>query len=461
MESKQSYNELRKNTIIIGISNIGSKAISFILAPLYSYYLSTSQYGTMDLITTTVGLVMPLLCLDIFEATFRFASDKKYDDKVVLSSSMSLAIIMSLISFVIVAVLHFCVSTSDIMIFSILLAGLDANYQVMSQFARGQNKMRIFALSGVANSLFLLISDIIFMVLLRYELVGWMVAYIIGKVLACVYVWWSADLKNFFSLKFVSKEFYKETAKYSLPLLPSTMMWWIMNASDRYMIAIYLGTTANGIYAVANKMPSLISVFENIFYQAWQTSSISALEDKDRDEFYSNVFKKYFSVLTLGVLALLLVLKPITIWLFAHEYECAWMSTAILVVAVMFHALSGNLGTLYGTFKSTKGALFTSIIGASINIILNMICIPHWGIMSAATTTLIGYVIVLIYRWWDVKKFVDLSIKPSFVIFWLVIIGIQFVLYYVSGIISYITRTGLVIIALYYNKNLVSKILKH
>ena len=461
MASRQSYNELKRNTIIIGISNIGSKAISFILAPLYSYYLSTSQYGTMDLITTTVGLIMPLLCLDIFEATYRFASDKKYNDKVVFSSSMSLCMFMSIIAFVIVGLINFCAIAPNAVLFSILLAVLDANYQVMSQFARGQNKMRIFALSGVINSLFLLISDIIFMVLLRYELVGWMIAYIFGKVIACVYVWWSANLKQFFSFKSVCKEFYKEAARYALPLLPNTMMWWVMNASDRYMIAMYLGTTANGIYAVANKMPSLISVFENIFYQAWQTSSINALEDKSRDKFYSNVFKNYFSVLVLGVLVLLLVLKPVTIRLFAHGYEEAWMSTAILVVAVMFHALSGNLGTLYGTFKSTKGALITSIIGAATNIVLNMIFIPRWGIIAAAITTLIGYIVVLIYRWCDVKKFVNLTINPMFVIFWLSVIAIQFVLYYVSGIVSYIIRAVIIVIALYYNRNLVLKILKH
>ena len=87
MISTQNYNDLKRNTIIIGISNLGSKAISFVLAPLYSYYLSTTQYGTMDLITTMVGLVMPLLCWDIYEATFRFSSDKKYDASIVFSSS--------------------------------------------------------------------------------------------------------------------------------------------------------------------------------------------------------------------------------------------------------------------------------------------------------------------------------------------------------------------------------------
>lgn len=455
-----NYNELKRNTIIIGISNLGSRAISFVLAPLYSYYLSTTQYGEMDLITTTVGLLVPLLCLDIYEATFRFASDQKYDDKTVFSSSVSLCIIMSFVAIIVVAITNFWFSVPTIVLFSILVSVVDVNYQVLNQFVRGQNKMKIFALSGVINSLLLFILDILFLVLLRYGLTGWIMAYLTGKIIACLYMMYTANIGQFFSIKSVSKEFYKEAAQYALPLLPNTMMWWVMNASDRYMIAIFLGNAANGIYAVANKMPSLLSVFENIFYQAWQTSSINALEDKNRDQFYSEVFRNYFSVLALGVLGLLLILKPMTIYLFAHGYESAWMSTAILVVAVMFHALGGNLGTFYGTFKRTKGALITSIIGAVTNIILNLILLPHWGIVAAATTTLIGYIVVLLYRWWDVKKFVKLTIAPTFVICWLMIILVQFILYYVAGAGSYIIRFAIVIIALYKNKNLALKILK-
>lgn len=461
MATKQNFNELKRNTIIIGISNLGSKAISFILAPLYSYYLSTSQYGMMDLITTTAGLLMPLLCLDIYEATFRFASDKKYDDRTVFSSSFSLCALMSILAIIIIAILNIFISAPMVMSFSVISAVVDANYQVLSQFARGQNKMKIFALSGVVNSVFLLVSNILFLVLLHYGLTGWLFAYIFGKVIACLYVIWKIKVTNFFSIKSINRAFYAEAAKYALPLLPNTMMWWVMNASDRYMIAVFLGTAANGIYAVANKMPSLLSVFENIFFQAWQTSSINALEDKDRDKFYSRVFKNYFSILTLGVLGLLLILKPLTIQLFAHDYESAWMCTAILVVAVMFHALGGNLGTLYGTFKSTKGALITSIIGAGINIVLNFIFVPYWGIMAAAITTLIGYIAVLVCRWWDVKKFVKLTLDPIFVISCLGLIAVQLTLYYVDGIVSYMVRILLVIIALYFNKSLVLKILKH
>lgn len=460
MATSQNYNELKRNTLIIGISNLGSKAISFILAPLYSYYLSTSQYGTMDLITTTAGLIMPLLCLDIYEAAFRFASDKKYDDKTVFSSSFSLSFLMSLLAIIVVVALKFYINIPAVVSFSILSAVVDANYQVLSQFARGQNRMKVFALSGVINSVVLFASDILFLVLLRYGLNGWMIAYIIGKVIACLYVMWAAKIKSCFSFRSISKAFYKEAVKYALPLLPATSMWWVMNASDRYVITLYMGTAANGIYAVANKMPSLLSVFENIFYQAWQTSSINALEDKNRDKFYSGVFQNYFLILALGVLGLLLILKPLTIHLFAREYESAWMCTAILVIGVMFHALAGNLGTLYGTFKSTKGALITAIIGAVTNTVLNFIFIPYFGIIAAATTTLVGYIAVLLYRWWDVKKFVRLTISPAFVVFWLALIAVQFALYYWEGLISYGIRAVIVALGFYLNRDLILRILK-
>ena len=84
----KKYKELRRNTLIIGVANLGSKAISFILAPLYSYWITVEQYGDMDLIISTVLLLTPVVCLDIYDATFRFASDSKYDNRTVLSVSL-------------------------------------------------------------------------------------------------------------------------------------------------------------------------------------------------------------------------------------------------------------------------------------------------------------------------------------------------------------------------------------
>lgn len=459
-KKSRQLNELKRNTIIIAIANLGSKAISFILAPLYSYFLTTSEYGTMDLITTTAGLVMPLICLDIYEAAFRFASDDNYDEKTVFSSSFSLSFTFSILAVIIVSVLKAFFNIPDLVTFSIYASAIDANYMVLSQFARGRGRMKVFAFSGVVNSLFTLGFNAIFLILMRLGLYGWMVTYIIAKLIACVYVFVRIRAWKSFSLKCISKDFYKEAIKYGLPLLPTTSMWWVMNASDRYMIALFIGTAANGIYAVANKLPALLSVFENIFYQAWQTSAINAVDDKEKDKFYSNVFKNYLIVLTMGVLGLLIILRPIVIYLFEKSYASAWAASAILVIGVMIHALSGNLGIFYSVFKKTTGALTSSAAGAATNIVLNYIFIPKFGIMAAATTTFIGYVVVMIYRWFDVRKFTKLTLPTVNVFESIAFLLAQFLLYYINNPVSYAARIILCLAYCIIHRGVVLKILK-
>lgn len=455
-----SHNDLRYNTILIAIANIGSKAISFILAPMYSYFLSTGEYGTMDLFTTTASLLGPLFCLDIYEATFRYAKDGTYEKKDVISSSLAVCFTESfLLVSVIILACFFCklpVTT----VACLISVFIDTILNTLTQYARGCDRIKVFAFSGVVNSVVLLASNVVLLAFLHFGLKGWIISYILAKVIVIVYLCIRIDLLQVISIKYINKTFLREALKYSLPLMPNAMIWWVMNASDRYILAFSFNTTVVGIYAVASKLPSMLSVLENVFYQAWQTSSINALEENNRDKFYSDIFKKYFSVLTLGVLGLLLILKPMILRLFAHGYKEAWLSTSILVIAIMFHALSGYLGTFYVTFKNTKGALVTSTIGAVINIVLNCFFIPYGGIIAAATTTLIGYIVVLLYRWWEVKKFVKLTITPLFVVVWLGVIGVQFALYYIDGIWSYIVRFIILLVAMWVNREVIVKILK-
>ena len=261
MLNKQ-YDELKRNTIIIAIANVGSRAINFVLAPMYSYYLSTEQYGTMDLIVTAIGLITPLVCLDIYEATFRITSDKNSDKRIVFSSSFLFTIGLTIIVLGIIFLV-----TYDSMIISIALLGaaLESNIGVLSQFARGIGKMKIFAFSGIANSLIIFLLNIFFLVILQHGLYGWAIGYLVAKFLVCIFLFVAINGWKFFSIKKISKSFYIEAFKYALPLIPTTTMWWIMNVSDRYMILYYIGASANGIYAVANKLPALLSIFENNF----------------------------------------------------------------------------------------------------------------------------------------------------------------------------------------------------
>lgn len=460
MMDKKTYSELKRNTIIIAISNLGSKAISFILAPLYSYYMTTAEYGTMDLITTTVGLLFPFVCIDIFEATFRFANDQKYNEKTVLSTSLFIWGGENIIIWVSVLIFAILYKFSLIILVCIFSASLDSIYQILAQFARGRGKMKIFALSGIVNSIVLLFLNIIFMIFLSYGLNGWIISFVVAKLLAVWYLSISINIFENVKIKYIDKTFLKEAIKFCLPLMPSASMWWIMNASDRYIISFYLGVSATGIYAVANKIPVILSVFENVFYQSWQTTAINTMNTEDRDKVYSLVFLKYFQILTVGVIAILLFLKPLIIYLFAKEYHYAWISAAILLICVMFHALAGNLGTLYTVFKNTTGALKTSAIGAGVNIILNLLFIKFFGMNAAAWTTLAAYIVVLIIRWYDISKNVQLKIPIFDVSVYIFCLMCSLVLYYIDNYFTYVFKILIFVFILYRSKNIILGIIR-
>ncbi len=455
-----NFKELKKNTVLIAIANIGSRLISFILAPLYSFYMSAEQYGIMDLVTTTCYLIVPLICLDIYESTFRFTKDSSCDNKKVLSTSTVVCLYslpLCLIGVgIYLAVFPFKLS----IIISVVYAVLDVFYNNLIQYARGKDKIGTYAFSGVLYSVILLIGNIVFLISLRMELVGWMVSFVLAKALVIVYLIFCLRLWNDFSFKFFDKKLLKTCLKYSLPLMPSASMWWIMNVSDRYILSFYAGVAVTGIYAVATKLPTVLTVCGEIFYKAWETTAIDSSGDAERDVFYSDIFNDYFSLLSLGVLGILVVLKPMILLLFASEFSSAWVCSSVLVIGVLIHALAGNIGILYIVFKDTKGALITSFIGAVCNIALNFIFIPRFGMIAAACTTFFSYFVVLIIRWFDIKKFVKIAFYPKKGIATVLLIALQFALYYVDGPVSFALRFFVLLLCLVLNRSVILKILK-
>ena len=457
---RKSLNELKRNTIIIAISTLGSKAISFILAPLYSFYMTTSQYGVMDLITTTAGLLLPFICFDIYEGAFRYASEKEYDERTVFTTSLTLCFIETTVIAIITLILSRFINVSLMVSVSIASAILDAYLTTLSWYARGRGRMMTFALSGVLNSIILLGLNFVFLISLKQGLNGWIISFLGAKVVVVIYLLISLKTWKLFTISKLDRAFTKEVLRYCLPLIPSTGFWWVMNVSDRYVISYFLGTEANGIYAVGNKLPAILSVFENIFYQSWQTTAFKSANNKDRDKIFFEVFYNYLRFLTIGVLAILVVLKPMIIYLFAKEYSSAWVCSAVLVIAVMLHALAGNLGTLYTAFKSTGGALKTSAIGAIVNTVLNIVFVPMFGFNAAAWTTVVGYLVVLFVRWHDVSHYVKMRLPNKQTLVVLVLLTVQLVLYYIPGIISYIARASIFVGYAYINRSMIAKLIK-
>ncbi|MDK2886931.1 MAG: hypothetical protein PWP54_1509 [Thermosipho sp. (in: thermotogales)] len=431
------YKKLAKNTLLISFGTFGSRTISFFLLPIFTRVLSKESYGKIDIFSTTVSLLTILLSLEIAAAVFRFsAGSESSNDRKILSSSY-VVILFSLILFFIIFPLfnkvnNFFVQIKYYLLLSLIFSILNS---INKNYIRAKEKMLIYATSDILNTLSFATIGIVFVSILKKGVLGYFQAYLFSQAITAVYLFIAGKIYRKICFKYVSKGTLKEMVKYSLPFMPNSLSWWIMNISDRYLIVYFLGFAAAGIYGVSYKFMGLVSILNAIFYQAWQVSAIEQYDKSDRDQFYSNVFK-YLSTSLIGILLLFSILmKPFVKIMVGSEFEMAWEFLPFLMLGALFSAFSSFYGVGYITSKESKGAFSTSLFGALANFVINIFFIPLIGIQAAAMSTMIAFLLMWILRLKQTKKYFIINVDWK-------VLGINLILVSASLFLSFLKNYG-------------------
>ena len=216
-------------------------------------------------------------------------------------------------------------------------------------------------------------------------------------------------MHKYFSVKNYDKNLMKKMIKYSIPLVPNSLSWAVVNLSDRLVISGAIGASANGIYAMSYKFPNLMNTIYSFFYTAWTESSAKAINDNENKDFFNNIYKiltnAMFSV-SLGII----VCMPIIFNLFIKaDYAEAYKYIPILVIAMYFNNMSGYYGGIFTGYKDTKIMGITTIIGAIINLVIDILLIKFIGIYAVAISTLISCMVIYYYRKSKAKKYIKLQ----------------------------------------------------
>ena len=90
--------------------------------------------------------------------------------------------------------------------------------------------------------------------------------------------------------------------KFSVPYIPTTIMWMITSASDRFIVTAFSGAAENGLYAAAYKLPTLITLAGGVFMEAWQFSSVSDATPDERGKFFATVYRNCNKLANIGKL---------------------------------------------------------------------------------------------------------------------------------------------------------------
>lgn len=259
------------------------------------------------------------------------------------------------------------------------------------------------------------------------------------------------NLKVYINIKKLPKEAKsttKDLLKYSLPLIPNALSWWVINVSDRTIIKIFLGDISNGIYSVANKFTNILSSVLSIFVLSWTESAAENINKKNKDHFFSSIIIESYKLI-LALSSIIIAFLPFVYGLFIKgpEYSEAYWQIPILVISIAFNTLVSILGSVYVALEKTKEIAKTSVYCAIINIVVNLLLINFIGLTAASLSTLIAFLSMTIYRFIDIQKYIKVKVNLRTIFLPSIIVSIMIILFYFN--ISFLNLVNIVICIFY------------
>ena len=429
-EKNRKIRDLSKNTAVFTIGSFGARIISFLLVPLYTYVLSTSEYGTLDIVTTTVQLLIPVLTLNVQDAVLRFALDSEYKKEDVIRVSLKIDIISACILGIVLLAgnfIHVLPLTPNYLFFLYISHVAGAVNNNLTMYLKAKKKVVNLTVWGLINTLVTCLFNLVLLLVLKLGVNGYMISYASGTIIADIGMLTTAgvlaDIKN----SRPNPTLRRAMLAYGIPLVLNSIAWWINNASDRYILTYFCGTAVNGIYSVSYKIPSILAIIQTIFYSAWSVSAITEYDKDDTDGFIGNVYTAYGSISIVGCSVIMLFNIAIAKVLYAKDFFQAWEFVPFLLVGTAFNGLGHFHGSIFSARKLTKEISLTTLIGALTNTILNFIFIPQFGALGAAIATMIGYFSVWIARTIRLRNIIKMRVKwekHSICLFILVVQGL-------------------------------------
>lgn len=433
MTNKSKYELLINNTLLISIGTFGSKILTFLMTRFYTEALTPSDYGEADLIIQTANLLIPLVSAGITDGVFRFVLETDDEHtakrKSIFSAgfytiSAGTAILAALSSFI--SIPGFLSEYKWLLIWFI---SASCYHSLCAQFIRGEGKTRLFAYQGVLNTVLVIVFSILFLSVFEAGTSGYIISIALADSICALYLAAGQKLWRLMDIH-LKPGMWRKMMRYSLPLVPAALFWWITSVSDRYMITWFLGSGANGIYTVASKIPAIITLISGMFLEAWQFSAVRESRGSRRSyiSFYTNIWSMFLTVMFIGG-SIIIAFSPAAIRLLAaSEYYSAAEYLPILTAADILSSLVSFMGSVYIVTKRSSLSFLTTAAGAVFNIILNFLLIPtHLGIYGAAIATLCSYLLSFLIRIISIRNILPFRIYGGRLFMSILIIAVQII----------------------------------
>lgn len=426
----KGYKKLGKNIILLTVGNFASKVLSFFLVPFYTTVLSTKEYGSADILTTSINLILPIFSMLIYESVLRFLLDDTNDKKQIITIGLMINLIGFFVFLFFSPLCLFISTIKEYYIVFVMYYLSSSLFNITSQYIKGIENVSLFTLGGVLNTIFMISFNILFLLYFKIGVFGYLSSFILSQLLvSLLYVIKGHILKELISIRTIDFVLAKKMLKYSIPMIPNSLSWWISDSSDKYLVTFFKGVSVTGLYSVAYKIPTILTILTSIFMSAWQISSVENFGTEENRKFFSDIYVKYASCTIILCTGLITFAKIISQFLFSNNFFDAWIYTPVLLLGFVFNSMSAFFGTVYTAAKKTQMLFYSTLIGAFVNIFLNIILIQKYSALGAAIATMLSYFFVWMIRFFNSHKIMklDIDIKGNIISYALLLIQVVLV----------------------------------
>lgn len=460
------YTKLAKNSGIMLVGNLSSKLISFLLLPVYTQYLSTEAYGESDMINVYASIFLAIITCCVADAMFVYP---KSENDIGKKRFFTSGIVFSIITFSIFAFFLWFLDSFSIsfkggvllldkwwIYFSALTMFIQ---QYCQQFTLSLEKTLNYALAGILLTFLMAILAIV--LLPKYGLSGYLLSIVIANIGAALFSFFASKSYRYLSLKFIDKDYTKKLLSYGIPLIPNSLMWWLVNGINRPIMEVQLGLSAIGIYAVANRFPSVLSMIFQVIGKGMSISVIDEFKKGDFNIFYNRILK----VLTLSVIVLgifLCFFSKLIIKVFTDaEYFPSWQYMPLLTLAVIFQCMGGFVGNVFMAEKKSKYFFYSSFWAALTSLFFTFVLINYLGLFGVCLAIVLSFLVLFVTRIYYAWKHIDaFNVKYYVFIFTLYIIFVLIITFDVSIYLQLLAIIVFLLMSYFLNKDDVSSVFK-
>lgn len=404
IETKKKSFNFSQDVFWVALSQIIISLFGIVTLTALTKTYSASLYGVWSQISITISLLTPILTLHLGTATVRYLAGENNTKKISQAFSNMLIPILILIlmfisvSFVMPAYLSNILFNSEEYVNYVYLtfiwAGSSALYLFLISYLRSQGKIKNISIINVLSTLLKVVSLVI-LALLNYSLVTIIISQIIIDFIFIIYLYCSIIKKIGFS--FPNLFNLRKFLSLSIPDIPSGIIMWILNSLDRFFIITYLSLSQAAIYSASYNIGSLLTLFYSpisfvlfpLISKFWVNGKIKEIS------LYLEYSLKIFLLLSIPAAAgLYLLANPLLTTLTTSEYAVGGTLTFFIALGTIFLGVYQiNIYIIY-LEKKTKWIPLITLASALVNILLNIFLIQRIGIIGAAISTVVSYMIL-------------------------------------------------------------------